>query len=137
MAFSDAEKAQVRLYLGYPDLYRYKNVRLEGVISGNQLSSEAEDLVRVALTNIATVEAKILSRGVGTAGVKRVDEIEFFKSAVYKEMRDWGRMYVTRISIVTGVPVYSDVFSTQGYLGDQYSAGGLGSKYNGNLIPLG
>jgi hypothetical protein len=136
MALSDAEKASCRMYLGYPDLNRYKNPRLESIFVDGVLSLEAEGLIRTALTNLATVETKILSR-LGVAGIKRADEVEFFKSAVYTEMRNWGRMYVSRISVTTGVPIYSDIFSTSGYLGDKYSAGGLGSSYHSNLIPLG
>ena len=136
MALSDAEKASCRMYLGYPDLNRYKNPRLESVFAGGVLSLEAEALIRSALTSISTVESKILSR-VGIAGIKRADEVEFFKTAVYTELRNLGRMYISRISITLGVPIYSDIFSTDGYLGDKFS-GELGAGgYSGKLIPLG
>ncbi len=139
MALTTTQKAQIRQYLGYPDLWRYKHTRLEGVLDG-QLDADAEALIVTALANIATVEAKILSSTLNTSGIRKVDEIEFFKNSASIEVMKLGRMYVGRISITLGIPIYSDIFGTQGYLGDQYSAGGLGQPINGGrggMFPLG
>ena len=123
--------------MGYPDIFRYKNPRLESIIAGDVIQQETADLVRTYLADFQTVEAKILSRGLAVAGLKRADEVEFYNGTAYRELRSWGKMYVARISIALGIPVYSDVFDTRGYSGDSYSAGSLGSSYHGNLIPLG
>lgn len=139
MAFTLDEQAQIRLYLGYPDIFRYQNTRLEGVIAvDGALHLEAEAVVRTALANLVNVENAILNSGIARAGLKRVDEIEFFASRTLTELRRWGRMYAGRISITLGVPIYSDVFGDEGYLGDKYSAGGLGAPERGrNVIPVG
>jgi hypothetical protein len=137
MALTTEQHAKIRLYLGYPDLWRYRDTRLEGILTGIQLSPEAEALISAALTALESVEEQILTGSIGMSGVKRVDEIEFFAgSRLQTETFKYGRMYVGRISITLGVPIYSDVFGTTGYLGDKYSAGGLGSR-GGNRIPLG
>lgn len=134
---SNAHKAQIRLYLGYPDLFKYKNTRLESVISDSVLSSEAQDLIISALNSLAVVESFILGTAIQMGGLKRVDDVEFFSGKTTKEIRHYGKMYVSRISITLGVPVYSDVFGTKGYLGDTFS-GLLGNKpHGGNLTPLG
>jgi hypothetical protein len=133
---TDTQKAQMRLYLGYPDHFRYKHTRLESVL--DNLSPEAETQVASALASIATVETAILE-SVGTAGVKRVDEIWFENGWVRaSQVRKTGRMYVARLSIISGVPIYSDVFGTAGYLGDSFSGGGGGQGYGrGGFYGLG
>lgn len=120
---SDTQKAQTRLYLGYPDHFRYKNTRLESVL--DNLSAEAETQVTSVLASIVIVETALLSAGVTAAGLKRVDEIWFENgSKRASEIRKSGRMFVSRLSIIAGVPIYSDVFGTGGYLGDSFSSGG-------------
>lgn len=132
---TDTQKAQSRLYLGYPDHFRYKHTRLESVL--DNLSPEAEVQVASALASIATVEAAIID-SVDLAGVKRVDEIWFENGWMRSsQVRKYGRMYVSRLSIIMGVPVYSDVFGTQGYLGDSFSGSGGGARNGGGFFGLG
>jgi hypothetical protein len=136
--FTELQKAQIRQYLGYPDPFKYKHPRLESMFLQGALSAEAESLCVLALQNLSTIEAFVLSRGLSTSGIKRVDVIEFFQGKSSHEIRSWGRMYVTRLSITLGVPKYSDVFGNSGYLGDKLGVGGgLGPPYSGNFFPLG
>lgn len=134
---SDAQKAQIRLYLGYPDYFRYKHTRLESVL--DNLSPDAETLIGTALTTLVTIQTSLLAASTTQAGVKRVDEIWFDNS--FKRpatIRSIGRMYVGQISIITGVPIYSDVFGTGGYLGDSFSGSGGGARLgNGSFFGLG
>ncbi len=127
---TDMQKAQVRLYLGYPDHFRYKHTRLESVL--DRLSPEAETLVARALEKLESIETVLLEAGTEGAGLKRVDEIWFENGTVRtSEIRRSGRQFISRISIITGVPIYSDVFGSQGYLGDSFS-GGFGKRDNGD-----
>lgn len=129
-----AQQAQIRLYLGYPDLFRYKNYRLEATMT--EIDSDAEALVVAALTQLAAIDAKLTSFSLSAAGIRRVDEIEFFAGRTLSDVRRIGRQYVGRISITLGVPIYSDVFGEGGYLGDKFSRGGLGTNKKG-MIRLG
>ncbi len=127
---SDMQKAQIRLYLGYPDHFRYKHTRLESVLE--RLSPSAEELVAAALTKLESIEEILVDAGTTGAGLKRVDEIWFETGTVRtSEIRRSGRQFVSRISIITGVPIYSDVFGSQGYLGDSFS-GGFGQRPTGS-----
>lgn len=140
MALTATQQAQIRQYLGYPDLFRYKNVRLEGAISGN-LSAEAEALIVAQLAQLATIDTA-LTTGVGlsSAGVKKVDEIEFFGAMVtINSLRALGRTVAGRIGTTLGVPFYSDYFGANGYPGDSYSdiLGTGGNSEGGGSIPLG
>ncbi len=139
MALTSEQKASIRLYLGYPSLWRYKHTRLESIFD-NDLDASAEALVVSALESLAAIETQILSNTVQYAGIAQVDEIRFFKGSAQNDITRLGNMYVNRISIVLGVPIYSNVFGTGGYLGDSYSAGGLGQPINGGrggMFPLG
>lgn len=141
MALTDTQKAQIRLYLGYPDGFRFKHTRLESVL--DNLSPEAETLIGTLLTNLATIEARILAGATNTslsvmmAGLKRVDEIWFETgttksstvNAGFQNLKDAGKYYVGRISVITGVPIYSNVFGGGGYLGDDFFPG-LGTPIN-------
>lgn len=118
-ALTAAQKAQIRLYLGYPSLFRYKDTRLESTFDA--LDQEAIDLIATNLAAIQVVETAIVGVEINKAGLKRADDIEFYNGKSMSEIKSYGRMYVSRVSIVLGVPIYSDVFGTQGYLGDKYT----------------
>lgn len=145
MALSATQKAQIRLYLGRPDAFRYLDTRLESML--DNLSDEAIVMVADALTKLAVVEVGMASGADSAAdaaassgaGIKRVGEVWFFGPAeaaagaaggfAFKSLKAAGKYYRNRLSIITGVPIYSDVFGTEGYLGDSYS--GLGRRTGG------
>lgn len=137
MALSSAEKAQVRMYLGLPSFWRYLDYRTEGSLATIDNDPDVEALVRTVLSNLVAVDAKIQQMSLTVAGIKRVDDVEFFKSSQVLEIRKVGRNYVARLSILTGVGIYSDYYGETGYLGDKYSAGGLTSGYGSFKIRLG
>lgn len=144
MALTATQQAQIRQFLGYPDLFRYKNVRLEGAISGN-LSAEAEALIVAQLAQLTTIDTALVS-GVGltSAGIKKADEVEFFGAMVtINSLRALGRTVAARIGTTLGVPFFSDYFGGSGYPGDAYSdilgvgGSGGGNSEGGGAIPLG
>jgi len=127
---TETQKAQIRQYLGYPDYFRYKHTRLESVLTN--MSNEAEVIIAGVLAQLVAVEAQIVD-AIGQAGVIRVDEIWFEKTGIQRilQMRKQGRMYAARLSIIVGVPIYSDVFGSGGYLGDNFSGPPAGSRGGG------
>jgi hypothetical protein len=140
MALTATQQAQIRQFLGYPDLFRYKNVRLEGAINGN-LSAEAEALIVTQLTQLAAIDTALVSGvGIKSAGIKKADEVEFFGAMVtINSLRSLGRMVAGRIGTTLGVPFFSDYWSAAGYPGDSYSniLGNGGAGNGGGSIPLG
>ncbi len=142
MALTATQQAQIRQFLGYPDLFRYENVRLEGAINGN-LSAEAEALIVAQLVQLVTIDTALVSgTGLTSAGIKKVDEVEFFGAMVtINTLRALGRTVAGRIGTTLGVPFYSDYFGGNGYPGDSYSdilgVPGGGSSGRGGSIPLG
>lgn len=145
MALSNLERTNTRLYLGYSNLNRYKNTRLEGTFDA--IDSDAEALIRAILTEIAAVDAVLAAAGLTVSAqgtLKKVDEIEWYNTTTGASNGTGaiarGRSLITRLSIMLGVPVYGDYFGRLGYPGDTYSALGLApgqGSGNGGVIPMG
>lgn len=141
MAFTESQKVTLRLLLGYPDVFRQHNPRLEGVFATIGARPDTQTAIEDLLTKIATIEPQIASL-LGTAGLKRAEEVEWFQafagswSAPQEAVATVGRMYIARISRLMGVPVLGDYFGTQGFPGDWFMAPSNQTS-GGGLIPLG
>lgn len=137
MSFTTAQTLKIREYLGYPQVYKQANPRLEGAIVTLGTDTDAVTEVTSILSELATIESNISSR-YATAGIKKVDEVEFFGGRgdgtnVISSQRSLGRRHVARLSILFGVPIASDVFGETGYGGDGWSS--AANQYGG-LMPL-
>lgn len=143
MALTAVQQTQIRAYLGYPDLWRYKDTRLEGVIGNTILGPEAEERVTLILRRLVVIDNRMFGDGVtagvilSASGIEQVDEIKFFAGMAIKEVVSIGRKLINQLSIIFGVPLNADYYGVNGYPGDTYSAGGLGSGGGGNMIPHG
>lgn len=131
MALTATERAKVRMWLGYPDPLRYPISYGQMFISSLEeamtaISPETEELVRKTLERLDKIEDQIFGTDEGggalaEAGVKRVDEIEFFDSKLPMLLKDNKiAALIDRLAALLGVP--------------KYSACNLGSS---NMIPLG
>lgn len=142
MAFTDAQRLQIRYSLGYPYTYKYANYRLENAIDLIEDGAEGEAQTVALLASIAAVDVHLSPEnedGIWTMdGVKKADEITFKDdgsgNSAENEMRKRGRMYVGRLSILLGVPRAHDIFSEEGYKDDDWA--GSASQIGGPL-PLG
>lgn len=139
---SSQEKAQIRLYLGYPNQFRYKHTRLESTF--DSIDADAETLLRDLLQRFGDLDELIDSSSANATGtLKKVDDVEFYPNAnaslaggVVGIQIAQAKRLVTRISTILGVPIYADIFSGKGYPGDTFSElGGMGAA--SNIIPLG
>lgn len=145
MPFTDLEKTKIRLYLGYANLWRYKDTRLESCLDDGAMDDDALTVIRGILTNLATIDTAVFSSGSGSAGgargaLKRVDEIEFYDvksgsiiNASSLTPVQKGSLLINQLSLIFGVPFYGDYYGTGGYPGDSYS-GPLGSGNGGSKM---
>ena len=141
MAFTEAQKVKIRLFLGFPDVFQGHNLRLESAIDiiGGRADTQTE--VETLLTNLAAADTKV--NGLLTAaGIKKVDGpngVEFFPASsgtsAKTEARDYGRMWASRLSIIFGVPLQGDAFGGRGYEGDSWSH--YGFQVGGGELPFG
>lgn len=133
---TETQKAQIRLYLGFPDKFRYLSTRLESIL--DDVSPEAEVQVATILTSLDAVEQSLLDTGTDGAGVKRVDEIWLENGSTRSaEIRKYGRQLVGRLSIIVGVPINSDYFGGGGYTGDSFTSGFGVPNRGGGFFGLG
>lgn len=151
MAFTQEERVKIRLYLGFPDVFRDGNTRLENAMDVIGERPETKTRVQAILTEIDAILPQLSgsssSGGVSTVisgSLKRVDEIEFYPTgssesgsgSVQTEVKKLGRMWCNQLSIVMGVPLANDIFSGRGYSGDWWSGDDF-QIGNGWRIPLG
>lgn len=150
MAFTNAQKVQIRKWLGYPSIFRYKDVRLESAIEvvGDDPDAQAE--VEAVLARLATGDDSVESQlddALGTAGLKRAEDVEWYQAgsetsagangatAQQAALEHGGRILCSRLSQLFGVPLYGDAYGTKGYPGDQFT--GKAHQYGGGVIRMG
>lgn len=132
MAFTEAQKVKLRQYLGYPDVYRDANPRLESAFSVIGERPDTQAAVEVILTSLAAVELSITA-ALSTAGLKRAEDIEWYQAGAagsqIEGRRSEGRAHCSRLSIMFGVPILCDAFGRSGYQGDGY----MGKPFQGGF----
>lgn len=137
MSLTGAQTTAIRQYLGYASLNRYLNTRLEGTFTA--LDADGESAVVAILTELATVDAVLATAGLTVSAqgtLKQVDEVQWYDTTTGAVNGSGaltrGRMLITRLSTLLGVPPYGDYFGRNGYPGDTYSEFGLSPGVNGN-----
>jgi hypothetical protein len=128
MAFTAAQKQQIRNYLGAPAVYPDLQHRLEGALDTVGGNAEAVTHVTAWLTELTSIDTNLVVTVGGGASasygaLKKVDEIEFYapedsggssESTVGALAR--GRMLIQRIARILGV---SDVMPVGDYFGSR------------------
>ena len=142
MAFTTAQASAIRFALGYPDLHRYRNTRLEAAITVVGEDVDASARVVALLTELGTLNASAYFSGLlTTAGLKRADEVEWYPgtaggaSAPTAGVERRGRQVCNQLSIIFGVPIANDIFSTIGYTSDGWM--GRTNQWGSGFFPLG
>ncbi len=107
MALTDAQKAKVRRYLGYPDVNREPNSELEGALT--ELSADGEVEVLLCLDSLATIDG-VLTASWARQMVKRAEEVELYGADEIHAMRSEGGRLVTTLASILGVEPMLDVF---------------------------
>ncbi len=118
--FTNADKMNIRFYLGYPQLFLGFSNRLESAIRVIQEDADAVLLVQSILEKLGKVSAD-LDESYINAGLKRVEEIEWYAgkdgngSTQIIGITAQGRQLVNQLSILFGVPKNADIFGKSGY----------------------
>ena len=138
MAFTDAQKENIRFYLGYPQVYLYANPRLESAINVVGNSATLVDKVQGILDKLDATQDN-LSQAQQTAGLKRAEDIEWYGNTnqnVVGILNAEGKKFCTQLSIIFGVPIANNVFAQggPGYSGDTWrSANGMSNGFGFNI----
>ncbi len=122
MAFTLTEKAKIRFYLGYQDLFRDINTSLESQLSATGISAEAQTIVKSILSSLADIDTKLLGSHTRLKA-STVGSIKLNAEELY-QLRGEGRRFVLRLSSIFGVSPREDIY-------------GEGAGASGGVIPLG
>ncbi len=100
MALSAANKADVRRYLGYPDINRDAHSALEGALVA--LSAEGETVVTGLLSQLGTIDTQLQSSW-SRQKVKRAEEVTLAGHDEIMALRQEGNRLAATIGTVFGV----------------------------------
>src|SRR5262245_32402318 len=126
MAFTDAQKAQIRMYLGHGDRFLQVDSALERAFGA--VTSDVETLIVAELAKCVAIDTDLIAAR-KRFKVDRAGDV-FLSSGRGDEMHllcSSGRIAVGRIAALLRVEVRTDVFS----------GAGRGAGSEDNLLPLG
>lgn len=124
MPFTADQKAKIRFYLGYQERWIFTYTALESQLADGALSAETVTIATGILTDLAAVDASLISARARLKALK-VGSIELPGKGEIVTLCSEGRRLVARLASIFGVEVRVDV----------YASGGSGSS--GGVIPLG
>jgi hypothetical protein len=118
MAWTEADRATIRSYLGFPALFLQADPRLEAAMTavqseadgGVRLDGSTETQIRVWLTQLAKVESR-LEELWDEAEALKVDELGVDPMRAMALLRAEGRRVVGRIARALGTAPRHDVFT--------------------------
>jgi hypothetical protein len=117
--FTEADRVQVRRWLGFSNLYLSVDPRLEGSLvaiqsvadGGSRPDNAAELAIKSHLAKLTAIEARTEDLHIQMAVGKVDDEVELDAPRGLQALRSLGRQYVGHISDALGVKPLRDVFS--------------------------
>jgi hypothetical protein len=117
--FSSTEKALIRQYLGFSELFHDIDPRLESQMAElGDRSPEAADNVRAQLARLANIDAR-LDGALDNLDLQKAEEVTFLGPDQLEALRDQGRNLIQRIAIVFQVAPQRD------YYGVEAASGGI------------
>jgi hypothetical protein len=144
MAFTEQAKADIRFFMGYPDVYRYINSRLENAIEVVGTHPEAQARVELILLKLNTLFGSNangpIANQVNFAGMTKVesrdDIVEFGNasgnggSQIAVDQNAYGNMLCGMLAKTFAVDLGGRIFSSSGYEGDRWmSTNNMSNKY--------
>ena len=132
MAWAEADRVQIRMYLGFSDLWLQADPRLESAMTNIQAvplgtrpgpdPSAAETNARAVLTNLQTIDTQLLNLG-NTAGATKVDEVNVDVAREDARLRALGRTFVNRLAKIFDTDPAADIYAPSNVVGNANSRG--------------
>jgi hypothetical protein len=122
MALTSAQRASVRLFMGWPSRWHQTSNELEQSMDALPGSPDDEATVVALLPKIADIDTRILA-ALGCAKVDTAGSVRLKADNGTKMLRSEGRRLVRQLASVLGCPVGTDHFSS--------SSGAFASHYVG------
>lgn len=120
MALTEAQRADIRLYLGFDRGYDL-HPALESRFAAGRLTLEEEARIASALSALAQIDAKILSAALNNLDLAKAEDVTFLGPEQLAALRTQGRMLIQRIGILFAIEPSRDYFDG----GGAHGMGGL------------
>ncbi len=129
--FTDVEKANIRLYMGWSARFHQGDSRLEQAMSAiaGESSDATHDLVTGLLTTIEDIDTRITS-SYNRMKANKVGSIDLPGAQELGLLRSEGRRFVGRLASILGIETRHDVFSGSTPRGGHDVGGGLSGGGN-------
>lgn len=144
MAFTSAQLVKLRAYLGYPNVNRFRNTRLEAALAIVGADADAQSEAETYMDAVEALEGLLSADGsiIQSAGLKRAEDVEWYAlvtqggmiSAPMAVVKARAKMHIGRLSTLFGVPILADYFGPDGYPGDEFMGR---ANQIGGVFPLG
>lgn len=129
MAFTVAERVQIRMYIGFSNIFLQQDPRLENAITavqsiadgGVQPTTDAEAMVRAILVKLTSNDASIdaLADFSGATAADKGDA-EIDAAREQARLQSVGRMYIARLCRMFDTYPVADVYSASDMLSRAY-----------------
>jgi len=119
MAFTEADRVNIRLYLGFSSLYLQLDSRLESAITsvqsvadgGTRPTSDAENKVKDIITELVDIDGRIKALRDQQAATELVGEVRLDAARESLRLSNEGRRYIHRLARMLDTLPRSDAFS--------------------------
>lgn len=118
MAFTEADRVQIRKYLGFADLYQQIDSRLESAINavqsvadgGTRPTSDAENEVKGIIVELKDIDARVKALRDQQAATELVGEVRLDAARETHRLWSEGRVYVERLARIFDTKKRADAF---------------------------
>ncbi len=132
MALTDAQKDQVRQYMGWTFRFRQTDSQLELALNAVDQDTTVQSTVVSQIAVLVDVDSRIVAAYERIKAKVLIGDVELMESQEIAILRSEGRRGVGRLAGYLGVPVRQDVYS--GSLPNRFS-GYEGSYGGGGNLP--
>ena len=125
MAFTADQKAAIREYLGFSQLFFQIDPRLESQMDSLPTTvPSAVAIVTGLLTDLAAIDSAIQTAALNNLTLSKAEDVTFLGPLQLEALRDQGRMKITQLAVIFEVQAKRDYFAT-------------GEGNDGGVVPLG
>lgn len=135
MAFTGAQRAQIRLFLGWPARYFQEESALEQSMNGVENEVDTYNEIVVILARIADIDSKVTScytrmKALKVGGIGLTGQLEL------GALRSEGMRVTSHLASILGIEIRNNYWTGAPYEG-RAGAGGTQFNYSNNVMKQG
>lgn len=124
MAFTLPQRVAIREYLGWSQLFKQIDPRLEGQMDNLPITTpDAVTTVLALLADLGAVDAAIQNAALNNLTLSKAEDVNFFGPEQLSELRRHGRMKIQQLSIIFELEPKRDYYSVDDGMGGEIQLG--------------